>query len=243
MFWSLAMCCTASFARSSRSTLGWMTVRYLSNPPGDIISLSSVSGVPLERMSASMTANFCFATSTTMSGGSGVSATRSARTFSISSFMETADTRSETLRSFFCCCCCCCCCAVKSVSSILRSMASRVAFMSLASSSGLGTARRLTLLSFTSNISCFPASKGCRLSWVGMSTGMSTTVPAFCPTRASTTPGKNLPSSRIISRLSPPTETSNGLPFSFVSLRSKAATSTKHESPRAATRSTPSILA
>mmetsp|Transcript_20544 Transcript_20544/g.71104 ORF Transcript_20544/g.71104 Transcript_20544/m.71104 type:complete len:200 (+) Transcript_20544:159-758(+) len=61
---------TASFARSSSSTLGRTTLRNFWKPSTEVICLSVSSGVPWDRMSESMTANFCFADSTTTASGS-----------------------------------------------------------------------------------------------------------------------------------------------------------------------------
>mmetsp|Transcript_21577 Transcript_21577/g.66515 ORF Transcript_21577/g.66515 Transcript_21577/m.66515 type:complete len:252 (-) Transcript_21577:306-1061(-) len=213
MAWSLAMCLTASLTRSSRSTTGMTRSRYLSKPSGETIFLSSTSGVPRWRMSASMTANFCLAASLTTSGGSGVLSTRKARTFSISLFVCTiVDPSADCVASP--CCRCCCSLAAVTVSSMRRSKAGRVVSSSLATSSADGTTRRRTDFKTTRRRTCLPARDGSRANCAGMSRGTSTTAPCFCPTSDSTTPGRNLPRSRTISRSAPPTWGSSNFFFS-----------------------------
>mmetsp|Transcript_21811 Transcript_21811/g.86580 ORF Transcript_21811/g.86580 Transcript_21811/m.86580 type:complete len:258 (+) Transcript_21811:473-1246(+) len=218
---SRAMYCTASLVRSSRSTAGEATFLYFSKPSFEIIFWISASGVPCERMSASMTANFCRAASVTMASGIAVSAHRSARTVSILVF-TTCCAASPPLGGPPCFCCCCCCAAV-TVSSMRLSRASTVVLSAAASVGTSGISRRWTFVTVTSNTHVLPASDGSRGSCAGNVTGTSTTLPLEDPRTASTTPGRNFPGASTSGKFSPPTARSNLAPLVGVVAESPSA--------------------
>mmetsp|Transcript_7693 Transcript_7693/g.24196 ORF Transcript_7693/g.24196 Transcript_7693/m.24196 type:complete len:213 (-) Transcript_7693:781-1419(-) len=194
MPFSFAMDSTASRPRSSTSTRGRTTLTYFWKPSSETICLSCSSGVPLLRISASMTAKRCLADSMINASGS-LDESRPASAFSSSLWTPSVVLSSSCAPTVY----------STSASSSLSVRPSRI--LPANASSNAGSDRMRTALMLTSKPALTPAS-GCSSRYCfdsGKSTGTVTDSPAFLPTTASTTPGRNLPGSSSSSRSSPPT--------------------------------------
>mmetsp|Transcript_23333 Transcript_23333/g.60853 ORF Transcript_23333/g.60853 Transcript_23333/m.60853 type:complete len:212 (+) Transcript_23333:311-946(+) len=185
---------TANLPRSSVTTFGRTTLRYFWKPSGLIICFSAASSVPELRISASMTAKRCFADSTTNASGR-VEVSLSANAFSSSLWTVSVVLSSSWPPTVF------------STSCLSSSNVKPGRIFPAKASLSSGKLLSRTALMVTSKPAFTPAS-GCSSRYCldsGKSTGTVTFSPAFFPIRASTTPGRNLPGSKMSSRSSPPT--------------------------------------